>query len=154
MRLTAHCDLYRRIPRLMGPQLYKMRKVPYVLPEDTPLAARVEETLRTVKLYVTRRYRPDVAGALPLSLRPHAAYLLTPFSWRDRLPYTTRAVGNVSMSAQELIDNVMACVQAMLAALPSHDLIKAVQLHATRGPAFTITPHPTKGGPSHRAELQ
>jgi hypothetical protein len=72
MRLIAHCDLYRRIPRLMGPQLYKMRNVPYVLPEDTPLAARVEETLRTVKIYATaRRYRPDVAGALPLSRSGH-----------------------------------------------------------------------------------
>jgi ribosomal protein L1 len=47
-------------------------------------------------------------------------------------------VGNVSMNAQELVDNVMACVRAFLAELPSRDRLKAIQLHATRGPAFTI----------------
>jgi hypothetical protein len=56
------------------------------------------------------------------------------------------------MSAQELIDNVMACVRSMLAALPSHDLIKAVQLHATRGPAFTITPHPNNRARARTAQ--
>jgi hypothetical protein len=48
------------------------------------------------------------------------------------------AVGNVSMSAQELVDNVMACVSAFMAKLPSRDRLKAIQLHATRGPTFTV----------------
>jgi ribosomal protein L1 len=48
------------------------------------------------------------------------------------------AVGNVSMSAQELVDNIMACASAFLAALQSRDRLKAIQLHATRGPTFTV----------------
>jgi hypothetical protein len=46
------------------------------------------------------------------------------------------------MSAQELIDNIMTCVNALMEALPSRDRLKAIQLHATRGPAFGVYARP------------
>jgi hypothetical protein len=46
------------------------------------------------------------------------------------------------MSAQELIDNIMVFVNAFMETLPSRDRLKAIQLHATRGPAFGVYSRP------------
>jgi ribosomal protein L1 len=47
-------------------------------------------------------------------------------------------VGNVGLSAQQLLDNVNVVMDELLAQLPSHEVIKAVYLHATQGPAFVV----------------
>jgi hypothetical protein len=44
--------------------------------------------------------------------------------------------------AQELIDNIMVFVNALMEALPSRDRLKAIQLHATRSPAFGVYSRP------------
>jgi ribosomal protein L1 len=61
-------------------------------------------------------------------------------------------VGNVGMSAEQLVQNVEAFVAALTEELPSWDRVSRITLHATRGPAFTF--HSAKRRPATAREEQ
>ena len=61
-------------------------------------------------------------------------------------------MGNVGMSAEQLVQNVEAFVAALRKELPSWDRVSRITLHATRGPAFTL--HSAKRQPATTREEQ
>lgn len=122
--LAAHQDVIRMMPRFLGPRVGTSRQtVPLqVLRTDVPLATVVEERHRTARLRLRKS------------------------------PTLQLAVGNVGMSAEQLVQNVEAFVAALREELPSWDRVSSITLHATRGPAFTL--HSAKRRPAVDREEQ
>jgi len=105
----ASSDLVKKIPKLMGPGLMRAGKFPSPLAHTDDILAKVEEVKATVKFQLKK--------VLCMGL----------------------AVGNVSMSEDEILTNVTLSVNFLVSLLKKNwQNVKRLYLKSTMGPAHRI----------------
>jgi len=105
----ASDSLIRQIPRLLGPQLNKMGKFPSPVGHDTPIPDKIDELSRTVKFQMRK--------VLCLGV----------------------AVGNVTLSADHLQQNVTLSVNTLIGLLKKGwQNVRSLHLKSSMGPVQRI----------------
>jgi len=105
----ASDSLIRQIPRLLGPQLNKMGKFPSPVGHDTPLPDKIDELSRTVKFQMKK--------VLCLGV----------------------AVGNVTLSHDQLLQNITLSVNTLISLLKrGWQNVRSLHIKSSMGPVKRI----------------
>jgi len=105
----ASDSLIRQIPRLLGPQLNKMGKFPSPCSHDQPLKAKIDELQHTVKFQMKK--------VLCLGV----------------------AVGNVSLTKDQLLQNITLSVNTLIGLLKKGwQNVRSLNIKSTMGPVQRI----------------
>ena len=123
--------LIRQIPRLLGPGLNKAGKFPTLLTHQESLMQKIEEVKSTIKFQM-KKVRESICRTI-LHLVLHiikCAFLMLP-----QVLCIAVAVGHVTMTPDELVQNIHLAINFLVSLLKKHwQNVRSMHIKSTMGP--------------------